>query len=140
MRRNGLRRQQLRWHPWWEMCMRWKGGQALTRWEHPAAARYLENVLRKFPVVNTRTARIPLPPTLKIDLRYAPQMHKEELPWGDFGAEVLSSFYQFIGLLVSGSNRVSSSKIVCESGSIKQETDRNDVDSFLLWRWVSFIT
>ena len=36
-------------------------------------------------------------------------MPREELSWREFGTEVLSGFYWFIGIQVSGSNRVSSS-------------------------------
>ena len=36
-------------------------------------------------------------------------MQREELPWREFGTEVLSGFYRFIGISVSGSNRVSGS-------------------------------
>ena len=81
IRRTGSRPPQLRWHPWWAMCMGWKGNHALTRWEHPAAARYLEEVLRQFPVVNTRAARTPLPSALTIDLRVPHRIRREDLPW-----------------------------------------------------------
>ena len=92
--------------------MRWKGDQALTGWEHPAAARYLEEVLRKFEVVNTQAARTPLPPALTIDPRDAPQDVHGRVFMEGIRLEVLSGFYRFIRISISSSNRVSRSKIV----------------------------